>query len=190
MVYRLVYGVYRYRCMVYWLVYGVQAGVWGLGCVWCTGWCMVYRLVYGVQAGVWGLGCVWCTGWCMVYRLVYGVQAGVWGLGWCMVYRLVYGQTQHANTSTYLHNTPAHTRHTNLQSRSSLPPCSLCRCQVGTPKKQYRGPFLGEGEMAPTCRMLSAHYLAMDPLRKNLGMTCSKFMRDVFASVPVFLEHC
>ena len=46
------------------LVYGVQAGVWGLG------WCMVYRLVYGVQAGV------WCTGWCMVYRLarlVYGV---------------------------------------------------------------------------------------------------------------------
>ena len=45
-------------------VYGVQAGVWGLG------WCMVYRLVYGVQAGV------WCTGWCMVYRLarlVYGV---------------------------------------------------------------------------------------------------------------------
>ena len=36
--------------MVYRLVYGVQAGVWGLG------WCMVYRLVYGVQAGV------WCTG--------------------------------------------------------------------------------------------------------------------------------
>ena len=31
MVYRLVYGVYRYRCMVYWLVYGVQASVW------CTG---------------------------------------------------------------------------------------------------------------------------------------------------------
>ena len=42
----------------------------------------------------------------MVYRLVYSVQAGVWGLGWCMVYRLVYGQTHHANTSTYLHNTP------------------------------------------------------------------------------------
>ena len=40
------------------LVYGVQAGVWGLG------WCMVYRLVYGVQAGLWGLG------WGMV---VYGV---------------------------------------------------------------------------------------------------------------------
>ena len=114
----------------------------------------------------------------MVYRLVYGVQAGVWGLGWCI----------HANTSTYLHNTPAHTRHTNLQSRSSLPPCSLCRCQVGTPNEQYRGPFLGEGEMAPTCRMLSAHYPAMDPLRKNLGMTCSKFMRDkVF---QFFLEHC
>ena len=37
-------------CIVYRLVYGVQAGVW------CTGWCMVYRLVYGVQAGV------WCTG--------------------------------------------------------------------------------------------------------------------------------
>ena len=38
---------------------------------------MVYRLVYGVQAGVWGLGwCkagVWGLGWCMVYRLVYGV---------------------------------------------------------------------------------------------------------------------
>ena len=64
LVYRLMYGVYRYRCMVYWLVHGVQAGVWGLG------WCMVYRLVYGVQAGV------WFTGWCMVYRLarlVYGV---------------------------------------------------------------------------------------------------------------------
>ena len=40
--------------MVYRLVYGVQAGVWGLG------WCMVYRLV-------------WCTGWGMVYRMVYGV---------------------------------------------------------------------------------------------------------------------
>ena len=108
-------------------MYGVLASVW------CTGWCMGSRLVYGVQAGV------WCTGWRMVYRLVYGVQAGVWGLGWCMVYRPVYGQTHHANTSTYLHNTPAHTRHTNLQSRSSLPPCSLCRCQVGTPKEQYRG---------------------------------------------------
>ena len=138
------------------------------------------RLVYGVQAGV------WCSGWCMVYRLVYGVQAGVWGLGWCMVYRPVYGQTHHANTSTYLHNTAAHTRHTNLQSRSSLPPCSLCRCQVGTPKEQYRGPFLGEGVMAPTCRMLSAHYPAMDPLRKNLGMTCSKFMRDMFLQVFQF----
>ena len=67
---------------------------------------MVYRLVYGVQASV------WCTGWCMVYRLVYGIQAGVWGLGWYMVYRLVYGQTHHANTSTYLHNTPAHTSDT------------------------------------------------------------------------------
>ena len=144
---------------------------------------MVYWLVYGVQAGVWGLG------WCMVYRLVYGVQAGVWGLGWCMVYRLVHGQTHHANTSTYLHNTPAHTsthQHTNLQSRSSLPPCSLCRCQVGTPNEQYRGPFLGEGEMAPTCRMLSAHYPAKDPLRKNLGMTCSKFMRGMFLQVFQF----
>ena len=40
--------------MVYRLVYGVQAGVWGLG------WCMVYRLV-------------WCTGCGMVYRMVYGV---------------------------------------------------------------------------------------------------------------------
>ena len=53
-------------------------------------------------------------------------------------------------------------------------------------KEQYRGPFLGEGEMAPTCRMLSAHYPAMDPLRKNLGMTCSKFMRDMFLQVFQF----
>ena len=29
-------------CMVYRLVYGVQASVW------CIGWCMVYRLVYSV----------------------------------------------------------------------------------------------------------------------------------------------
>ena len=63
---------------------------------------MVYRLVYGVQAGVWCIGCCmvyrcigWCMGarlgWCMVHRLVYGVQASVWCIGWCMVYRLVYG---------------------------------------------------------------------------------------------------
>ena len=98
----------------------------------------------------------------MVYRLVCGVQAGVWA---------------------HIMHTPAHT---NLQSRSSLPPCSLCRCQVGTPNEQYMGPFLGEGKMAPTCRMLSAHYPAMDPLRKNLGMTCSKFMRDMFLQVFQF----
>ena len=34
---------------------------------------MVYRLVYGVQAGVWCIAGVWCTGWCMGSRLVYGV---------------------------------------------------------------------------------------------------------------------
>ena len=39
MVYRLVYIGW---CMVYRLVYGVQAGVW------CIGWCMRSRLVYGV----------------------------------------------------------------------------------------------------------------------------------------------
>ena len=100
-----------------------------------------------------------------------------------MVYRLVYGHTSCKHQHIYLNNTPAHT---NLQSRSSLPPCSLCRCQVGTPNEQYRGPFLGEGKMAPTCRMLSAHYPAMDPLQKNLGMTCSKFMRDMFLQVFQF----
>ena len=35
--------------------------------------CMVYRLVYGVQAGVWSQAGVWCIGWCMGSRLVYGV---------------------------------------------------------------------------------------------------------------------
>ena len=101
----------------------------------------------------------------MVYRLVYGVQAGVWGLGWCMVYRLVYGQTHHANTSTYLHNTP------DTPTFKVAVACLLVVfadvMQVGTPNEQYRGPFLGEGKMAPTCRMLSAHYPAMDPLRKK-----------------------
>ena len=139
---------------------------------------MVYRLVYGVQAGV------WCTGWCMVYRLVYGVQAGVWCIGWCMGKHNMQTPAYTYITHQHTPDTPAHTRHTNLQSRSSLPPCSLCRCQVGTPNEQYRGPFLGEGKMAPTCRMLSAHYPAMDPLRKNLGMTCS--LHDMFLQVFQF----
>ena len=89
--------------------------------------------------------------------------------------------------------TPAHT-YTTHQHTPDTPTfkvavaCLLADVmQVGTPKEQYRGPFLGEGEMAPTCRMLSAaHYPAMDPLRKNLGMTCSKFMRDMFLQVFQF----
>ena len=116
----------------------------------------------------------------MVYRLVYGVWAGVWCIGWCM--------------GKHIMQTPAHTyitRHQHTPDTPTFKVAVACLLVVFADvrlvlPKNSTGDLLGEGKMAPTCRMLSAHYPAMDPLRKNLGMTCSKFMRDMFLQVFQF----